>query len=102
MTPLKLSAIPENNEDRIPPSIVVNNRADKHLCTLWADNRVTFNPEFDFSSDELSQICELNKHFFTFYNSLIEKDEAIAVLKENNKTLMKELMLSLTPINERQ
>lgn len=102
MKPLKLTAREEDKEENLPPSILVNTMTNKYLCTIWADSKVTFNHEFEFTADELEQISGLEKHFFTIYNSILEKDKLIANLEAKNKTLMKELVFSINPINERQ
>ena len=102
MTPLKLRAITADKEDNLPPSIEVNSMADKPLCTIWASGEVTFNCAIDYTIDELEQFVGLSKHFFSICNSLIERDKEIEVLKEKNKVLMTELMITLNPINERQ
>ena len=102
MTPVKITAKEENKEDRLPPSIVIKSMSDKYLCTIWGDGSITFNPEKDYDAGDLERFIGIGKHFFTIYNSLIEKDSEIEVLKEKNKVLMRELMLTLNPVNERQ
>lgn len=97
MTPLKLTAKPEST-DRTPPSLIVRTMSDKHLCTIKADGEVSFNPAFNYSTDELEHVLGIEKLFFTIYNSIVEKDKLIASLKEENK----ELKLNLNPVIERQ
>ena len=102
MKPLILTAKEENTEERLPPSIVATTMQGKYFCTIQADGTISFNPEFEYTVDELDQVRLVEKLFFTVYNSLIEKEKTIDHLGAKNKALMKELMFSLNPIIERQ
>ena len=102
MKPIKLTAVQEDRERLIPPSLVAHTLNGIFFCTIYADNNVGFNVERDYSTEDLQQIVQIQDQFFTIFNSLIEKDSEIEVLKEKNKALIKELMLSLNPVNERQ
>lgn len=97
MQPLKLTATQEDT-----PSLKANTLNGKWFCRIYADGNVTFDVERDYDTEDLKQIVQIQDQFFTIYNSLIEKDSEIEILKEKNKALMKELMLSLNPVNERQ
>lgn len=81
MESLKLTAIRADDEKRIPNRIEVNNRYGKYLCTIWDDDRFSFNSEIDPYVAETEVFVQLAKHFYTLFNSLIEKDEEIARLK---------------------
>ena len=99
MQPVRLTA--NKQEPLVPPSLVANTNG-KFFCTIYADGNVTFDVTRDYSKDELEAIIKIQDQFFTIYNSIIEKDTEIEFLKEKNKTLMRELMLSINPVNERQ
>ena len=90
MTPFKLTALSKSDESA--PSIRVYKRSNMtKMATIWGDATITFNPEIDYDVEEILVIMELQKNFFTIYNSIIEKDEEIALLK-----------ISLNPIISRQ
>lgn len=97
MQPLKLTATQGST-----PSLIAHTLSGKYFCTIYADGNVTFDVERDYDTEDLKQIVQIQDQFFTIFNSLIEKDSEIEILKEKNKALMKELMLSLNPVNERQ
>jgi hypothetical protein len=52
------------------------------LATLWGDGTITFNSEIDYDVEEVKAIYGLQEHFFTIWNSLIEKDEEIRELRK--------------------
>ena len=90
MTPFKLTALSKSDESA--PSIRVYKRSNiNKLAIIWGDATITFNSEIDYDVEESLVIMELQKNFFTIYNSIIEKDEEIALLK-----------ISLNPIISRQ
>ena len=94
MTPFKLTALSQSDESA--PSIRVYKRSNMtKMATIWGDATITFNPEIDYEVEEISVIMELQKNFFTIYNSIIEKDEEISRLK-------KELNYITNPIISRQ
>lgn len=97
MQPLKLTATQGST-----PSLMAYTLSGKFFGTIYADGNVTFDTERDYDTEDLKQIVQIQDQFFTIFNSLIEKDTEIESLKEKNKALMKELMLSLNPVNERQ
>ena len=94
MTPFKLTALSKSDESA--PSIRVYKRSNMtKMATIWGDATISFNPEIDYEVEEISVIMELQKNFFTIYNSIIEKDEEISRLK-------KELNNITNPIISRQ
>lgn len=88
MKPLKLQAIKETVS--LCPSIKLTDFKNELVCTIWADKRVT--PAFpeDYTIQEFEYFLLVAKNFFTFYNSLIEKDTEI-------EELNKEILFTLTP-----
>ena len=90
MQPLKLIAVPENTEDRILASIHVNDFKGKNLCMLWMDEKISFNPNKDFSIDEIKHFTVLSSIFHTLFNNLTE-------LQTEIEELNKEILFTLTP-----
>lgn len=90
MQPFRLTALQQSNDS--PPSIRVYSRSSMiKLATLWGDGTVAFNSDIDYEKEEVKAILELQEHFFTIWNAIIEKDEEI-----------RELKLSLNPVIQRQ
>lgn len=90
MQQFKLTALRQSDESA--PSIRVYKRSNMtKMATIWGDATITFNSEIDYDVEEIEVIMQLQKNFFTIYNSIIEKDEEISRLK-----------ISLNPIIERQ
>lgn len=85
MTPLKLYAFP--GKDGIPPYIKACTISGKDICILSADGTVNFQKDTQILIEGLAQIVQLQEHFFTLYNSLIEKDEKIRELSSNNPVI---------------
>lgn len=99
MQPLKLTA---HNPEMLTAPYLEARVNEKFFCIIYADGVVKFDVERDYDKEELEEIIKVQDQFFTIFNSLIQKDEEIEALKEKNKALMKELMLTLNPVNERQ
>ena len=101
MQPFKLTALRQSDESA--PSIRVYTRSSmKKLATIWGDGTITFSPEIDYEIEEIKAIMELQEHFFTIYNSIIDKDEEIRELNAENKQLQLEVLANLNPVIERQ
>lgn len=80
MAPFILTAIKATSESA--PSIKVYTRNNKTLlATLGGEGTIAFNPAIDYEPEEVKAISQLQEHFFTLYNSIIEKDEEIRELK---------------------
>lgn len=86
MTPFTLVAHKETEDT--PPSISVYKRnSECKLATLFGDDTIVFNSYINYESDEIKCLSDFQTHFFTLFNSLIDKDEEI-----------RELKLSINPI----
>lgn len=97
MTPFRLTALKQSDESA--PSIRVYSRSSMtKLATLWGDGTITFNPEIDYEKEEVKAISELQEHFFTIWNAIIEKDEEIRDLRSENKQLQDEVISNLNPV----
>ncbi len=78
MRPLKLQAFKETYS--LPPSLKLIDFKDESVCTVWADGRITPAIPEDYTIEEFKYFLLVAEQFFTFYNSLIEKDQEIARL----------------------
>lgn len=80
MAPFLLTATRATRESA--PSVKIHTRNNKTLlATLGGEGTITFNPAIDYEPEEVKAICQLQEHFFTIYNSIIEKDEEISKLE---------------------
>ena len=72
MKNFKLTAIPGDTEDKIHPAIEISftTHKKKVFAKIYADNTITFNPELDYSFDELEYFLRIGNMFYTFYNNL--------------------------------
>jgi len=77
MNPVKLIAVKEDNEDRIPASIHVNDLKGKNLCMIWIDGQITFAPAMEYSIDEVNHFSKLASLFHTLFNNLLELQQTI-------------------------
>lgn len=93
MKPLKIEAIKKTVS--LPPSLKLTDFKNELVCTVWADGRITPALPEDYTIQEIEYFLLVAKNFFTFYNSLIEKDEEITELN-------KEILSNLTPTLIRQ
>ena len=93
MKPLKLQALKETKS--LPPSIRLFDFKNELVCTIWADGRITPALPEDYTIAEIEYFLLIAKQFFTFYNSLFEKDREI-------EELNKEILCNLFPTIERQ
>lgn len=93
MKPLKIQAVKETTS--LPPSLRLFDFKKELVCTIWADGRITPALPEDYTISEIEYFLLIAKQFFTFYNSLYEKDMEI-------EELNKELLCNLIPTTGRQ
>ena len=88
MNPFKLVAKEGKQNMNINPSIqVLTNSGNHQIATVWADGIISFERDVDYTTDEVSSITAIAKNFFSIYNTVVELQKEVELLRLQNPVL---------------